>query len=183
MEGIFYKEGIYVLIESDEEHNDCIYHYEYRSNALSLFGGRVGIDNVDYDGDADLTIDGISIIDVCNNVKNFLFIKTKKLSLVQLVSHLNAIETNGVDAFLRNYKQSVEFFYEELKNLSQMKTEQLSSTQDDSKIKSLVSELEKLSNLLLSVLIVLFNLKINMTAGLENEKVMLVCQSILDSFA
>ena len=182
MEGIFYKEGIYVLIESNEEHNDCIYHYEYRGDEVFLFGRRVSIwrSNVEYNYQttAYLTVDGIKIINTNDSNKQIT-----SLPLAMITAHLNAIETNGVDAFLRNYKQSVEFFYEELKNLSQMKTEQLSSTQDDSKIKSLVSELEKLSNLLLSVLIVLFNLKINMTAGLENEKVMLVCQSILDSFA
>ena len=55
MKGIYYKEGIYVLIESDGEHNDCIYHYNYRSDALSLFGGRVEVNNITYYEKADLT--------------------------------------------------------------------------------------------------------------------------------
>ena len=177
MKGIYYKEGIYVLIESDEEHNDCIYHYYNRRDALSLFGGRVGVDNGNSDNDADLTIDGISIINIWD--KN----KTNQLSLSQIVSHLNAIETNGVDAFLRNYKQSVEFFYEELKNLNQMTAELLSSTKEDLQIKNLLLELEKIRGLLLAVLIILFFLKANMASCLENEKVISVCQSIMESFA
>ena len=174
MKGIYYKEGIYVLIESKEKHNDCIYDYYNRRNA-SLFGGRVQIDST-FNENADLTIDGISIISIRNNNK-------ESLSLPQIVSHLNAIETNGVDAFLQNYKQSVEFFYEELKNLNQMTAERLSSTKEDLQIKNLLSELEKIRGLLLAVLIILFFLKANMASCLENEKVITVCQSIMESFA
>lgn len=173
MQGIFYKEGIYVLVDSDEEHDNCVYHYRYRRGRV-LLGGRVHICYCSQTT-AYLTIDGIRIIDIQSNKKN------TELSLFQIMSYLNAIEANGVDAFLQNYKQSVEFIYHELKNICQMKTDQLASTQDDSKIKTLLSELEKLNNLLLSVLTLLFSLKANMLAGLENERVISVCQSIMDS--
>lgn len=173
MDGIFYKEGIYVLVDSDEKHDNCVYHYNYRDSII-LLGGRIHIYYCS-ETKAYLTIDGIRIIDIQSNTIN------TKLSLFQITSYLNAIEANGVDAFLQNYKQSVEFIYYELKNICQMKTDQLASTQDDSKIKTLLSELEKLNNLLLSALTLLFSLKANMLAGLENERVISVYQSIMDS--
>ena len=178
MEGIYYKDGIYVLIEKDKVHDDCVYDCR-RSTKAFLFGGRVSIVHHDTDDDhyqyAFFKIDGICIIEINNHYNS--------ISLSQIVSHLNAIEANGVDAFLQNYKQSVEFLYEELKNLHQTTIEQLSEEQENSKIKNLLTELEKIRNLLLSVLIVLFNLKTCMAAGLENERVMSVVQSIMDTIA
>lgn len=173
MEGIYYKEGIYFLVDSDKKHDNCVYHYNNR-DSITLLGGRAHIYYCS-ETTAYLTIDGIRIINIYPNRDDF------ELTLSQVTSHLNAIETNGLDAFLQNYKQSVEFFYDELKNICQMKTEQLASTQDDKKIKTLLSELEKLNKQLLLVLPLLFILKANMLAGLENEKVVSVYQSIMDS--
>lgn len=173
MSGIFYKKGIYVLVDSNDEHDNCVFRYGYKQY-VELWGGRVVVRGI-YNQLYYLAIDGIGIIDIQSNTK-----KTD-LSLSQIVSHLNAIEANGVDAFLQNYKLSVEFVYDELKNICQMKTEQLALTQDDSKIKILLSELEKLNNLLLSILTLLFSLRANMLAELENEKVISVYQSIMDS--
>ena len=103
--------------------------------------------------------------------------------LSEIASHLNAIETNGVDAFLEHYKKSVEFLYTELKELNQKTESQLTIEQEDSKIKSLLVELTKIRDLLFSVLAILFSLNTYMSAGLENEKVISICQSVMDSLA
>ena len=91
--------------------------------------------------------------------------------------------TNGVDAFIVHYKQSIEFAYGELKELKKDTEFQLSSESNDKMIDSLKSELKKLKDLIFAVFALLFNLNTFMSAGLENEKVISVCQSILDSLA
>ena len=103
------------------------------------------------------------------------------LLLSEIASHLNAIETNGVDAFFEHYKKSIEFLYGELKELNQKTESQLSIEREDSNIKILLSELTEIRDLLFSVLIILFSLNTYMSAGLENEKVISVFQSIMDS--
>lgn len=175
MEGIYYKDGIYVLIDNDNENNICIYHYNYRDD-VSLYAGRIKIKYRDKET-AYLLIDGISIIRIeGKSVYN-------NLSLSGIVSYLNAIEANGVDAFLDHYKKSIEFLYEELKEMNQKIESQLSLEQEDSKINDFLSELQKVRNLLFSVLAILFNLYTYMSAGLENEKVRSVYQSIIDSLS
>ena len=175
MNGIFFKDGIYVIIDNDTESDICVYHYNYKDN-VTLYGGRINI-NYESQEEAYLKIDGISIIKV--NDKEI----RKNFPLSTIASHLNAIETNGIDAFLENYKKSIEFLYVELKELNQKTESQLSIEQEDSKIKSLLFELTKIRNLLFSVLAILFSLSTFMSASLENEKVVSICQSVIDSLA
>ena len=176
MNGIYYKNGVYVLIENNTENDSCIYHHEYKCD-VTLYGGRVTIGGTFSGLDADFKIDGISIV----KMKGIII--DKDLSLSTIVSHLNAIETNGVDAFLVNYKKSVEFLYNELKELNQKTESQLTLVQEDSKMKTLMFELSKIRDVLFSVLAILFSLYMYMPAGLENEKVISVCQSVMDSLA
>lgn len=174
MEKIYFREGVYILINSDNKQTDCICDY-WSNNPVTLWGGRVEIYN-NY-SPLRLEIDGISIIKFNKGFQMY------DLSYPEVVSHLNAMETNGVDAFLLNYKLSIEFLYDELKNIHQEATERLSSTQEEKRIKSILSELETIRESLLSVLSILFQLKVYMSAGLENEMVISVCQSIMDSLA
>ena len=88
-----------------------------------------------------------------------------------------------MDAFIQNYKNSVEFVYNELKKIHQDKKQQFVSAQQEKNIDKLILELERISNLLLSILAILFSLYSYMSAGLENEKVISVCQSIVDNIA
>jgi len=170
MRGIYYKEGIYVVIDSDEEHDDCVYHYNYKDD-ISLFGGRVEIDN------NKLKVDGFEIVDIkSERIRSSLDIST-------ITSHLNAIEVNGADAFIQNYKKSIEFVYQEIKDLSQKTELLLASEERKYYIEQLLSKLKEIANLLISVLAILFSLNSYMVASLENEKVISVCQSITDSFA
>ncbi len=177
MNGIYIKEGIYVLIDNDTKNDICVYHYNLKDN-VTLYGGRINIKYVfQQKEEAYLKIDGISIVKMIDKEirKNF--------PLSTIVSHLNSIETNGVDAFLEHYKKSVEFLYAELKELNQKTESQLTIEQEDSKIKSLLVELTKIRDLLFSVLAILFIINNYMSAGLENEKVISICQSVMDSLA
>jgi hypothetical protein len=180
MNGIYYKEGIYVVIDNDTENDSCVYHYNYRSG-LSLYGGRVIIKQGNSNS-AVLIVDGIPIVDFFYS--NYLNIRlNRSVDNLIVASHLNAIEANGVDAFIKNYKQSVEFLYGELKELNQKTESQLSIEQEDSKIKNLIFELDKIRTLLFSVLAILFSLYSYMSGGLENEKVISIYQSVMDSLA
>lgn len=186
MYGIYYKEGIYVAIDNNQENDLCVFHTNNNHNG-TLYGGRIRIISLYRNGgSANLTIDGVKIL----RFEHIRFgegsTKTElkeDLSIVTIASHLNAIEANGVDTFNQNYKQSIEFLYSELKDFRQKTEMQLSSEQNDSEIKSVLTELEIIRSLLFSVLAILFSLQTYMTAGLENEKVKSVCQSIMDSFS
>lgn len=175
MNGIYFKEGIYVAIDDGKSQNDiCVYNYH--KNNVSLYGGRIRI-TYSSEEEANLYVDGISIIKISDKKIQ------SALLLSEIASHLNAIETNGIDAFLVHYKKSVEFLYTELKELNQKTESQLTIEQEDSKIKSLLVELTKIRDLLFSVLAILFSLNTYMSAGLENEKVISICQSVMDSLA
>lgn len=178
MRGIYFKDGIYVTIDNDEENDICVYHYNYRGN-VSLLGGRVDIRYASYTAKetAFLKVDGKPIVNISENAVE------KALTVSEITSHLNAMATNGVDAFIEHYKQSIEFAYGELKELKKETEFQLSSESNDTMIDSLKSELKKLKDLLFAVFALLFSLHTFMSAGLENEKVISVCQSIIDSLA
>ena len=175
MRGIYFKDGIYVTIDNDEENDICVYHYNYRDN-VSLLGGRVDIRYTAKET-AFLKVDGKPIVNISENAVE------KALTVSEITSHLNAMATNGVDAFIEHYKQSIEFAYGELKELKKETEFQLSSESNDTMIDSLKSELKKLKDLLFAVFALLFSLHTFMSAGLENEKVISVCQSIIDSLA
>lgn len=175
MNGIYFKEGIYVAIDDGKSQNDiCVYNYH--KDYVSLYGGRIRI-TYSSEEEANLYVDGISIIKISDKKIQ------SALLLSEIASHLNAIETNGVDAFLEHYKKSVEFLYNELKELNQKTESHLTIEQEDSKVKSLLVELTKIRDLLFSVLAILFSLNTYMSAGLENEKVISICQSVMDSLA
>jgi len=177
MNGIYFKEGIYLAIDDGKSRNDiCIINYQkYKA---SLYGGRIRIiKSFDSDMEANLYVDGISIIKISDKKIQIA------LLLSEIASHLNAIETNGVDTFLEHYKKSVEFLYIELKELNQKTESLLTIEHEDSKIKSLLVELTKIRDLIFSILAILFSLSTYMSAGLENEKVISICQSVMDSLA
>jgi hypothetical protein len=181
MKGIYYKDGIYVLIDNEGKNDIHIQHSKYKPE-VSLFGGRVEIktNSKAYIGAyADLIVDGISIVKIYGEHKSI----HNYLTYTEIVHHLNAMEANGVDAFMENYKESVKFAYSELKELTKETEFQLSSESEESLIKSLKSELSELKDILFKVFALLFSLNTFMSAGLENEKVISVCQSLLDSLA
>ena len=174
MESIYYKEGIYVVIESDNHENSI---FDLNSGHVFLFGRRVMITR--YSRGAQLAIDGILIeeIDYFGEYRSEV---KADLSLSKITSYLNAIEANGVDAFIENYKKSVEFVYVELKDLSEKTELLLSSETEKTKIAHLLNQFERIRSLLISILSILFSLRSYMSAGLENEKVISVSQSIID---
>lgn len=150
MNSIYFKEGIYVLLDNDTNNEICIYHYDNKKN-VSLYGGRIQITEGYYNWGR-LIVDGIPIVQFKFENQSIV----NGLELSEIVSHLNAIQTNGVDTFLENYKKSIAFLYNELKELNQKTESQLTIVQEDSKIKTILSELTKIRDLLLSVLAILF---------------------------
>ena len=180
MKLICYKDGVYTCIDSPnyEDYKISIHNINgNKESRVNLYGGRVFLDYYSSWEYPFFSIDGISIIAIENKTIKYRFSQTV------IASHLNAIETNGVDAFFEHYKKSIEFLYGELKELNQKTESQLSIEQEDSKIKSLLFELTKIRNLLFSVLAILFSLSTFMSASLENEKVVSICQSVIDSLA
>lgn len=180
MAEICYKEGVYIRTDLPK-HEDYVLTInnigEKKESRVYLYGGRVFINYYRSWERPTFFIDGIAIIKIVDKEI------TSDLSLSEITSHLNAIETNGVDAFLEHYKNSVEFLYSELKELNQKTEFQLTIENDDSKIKNLLSDLTQIRDMLFSILVILFSLNTHMSAGLENEKVVSVCQSIMDSLA
>lgn len=185
MEGIFFKDGVYVLCPANYKNEFCILA-SINKLSPSLYGGRVQIRNAKLytsESTAQISVDGISIIllDKQYQSKDKMVI-TYDLPLSTVISILNAIETNGVDAFLEHYKKSIEFLYAELIELERKTESNLLTEQDESIIKKLLEKLNAIRDVFISVLIILFSLNLYMSAGLENEKVISVSQSIIDSF-
>ncbi len=183
MNGIYYKEGIYVLIDSEskEVSKSCIQHPEHKPE-VNLFGNRVKIKRNPSASRylyAQLEIGDVPIVRIYPGLNK----KVDYLTYEEIVAHLNAIEVHGVDAFIQNYKQNLNFVYNELQDLDKKTESLLNLEKEESTIKKLLDELSQIRKLLISVLVVLFNLNTYMSAGLENEKVLSVCQSIIDSLA
>jgi hypothetical protein len=178
MNGIYFKDGAYVLVDNDEINDICLYHPLYRIK-ISLYGGRVHISRyepswMDY---SILTIDGISIF-------NMKYAQMQEyLSHQTIISHLNSIETYGIDAFIENYKKSVEFLYSEVKNMHNIAEARLSLSLNENQTTTILYELERIRTSLFAILALLFSLYSNMKTGLENDKVQLVYQSIKDIIA
>ncbi len=171
---IWYKDGVYMVADSDSGENDFVV-WSFNMHHCYYFGGRVEVGTHRCGFAVYLKVDGIPIVKVKDKGLD------KLLLISEVVSHLNAMEANGVDAFLDNYKKSVEFAYNELKELSQKTESQLSSVSDESVLKTLYSQIEELQGTLFSLFGLLFSLYTFMSANLENEKVISVYQSVLDT--
>lgn len=183
MEGVYYKNGVYVLIDTDKMHEDCVYHYHYRDNVL-LNGGRVRMKyaSTTYRDTAFLFIDGIEIINL-NNLSEDENQINKALNLSTIVQYLNAIEINGVEAFLQNYKESLEQLQVNLKDLKKEKESELSTITEEPLLEEVKQEIKNIKKLLCYLFTVLFNLSLFICAGLENEKIISVYQSIIETIA
>lgn len=175
MNGIYFKDGIYLMADKDKVDNYCVFQSWSKPKA-SLYEGRVEI-FAPSNGHAKMIVNGIKIIHYRDNYD------PEYIPFSTIVSHLNAIEIYGVEAFLENYKKSIEFIYGELKEMNQKTESLLTSEHDDTKVKRLLSNIEKIRYKLFSILLILFNLYTNMSSALENEKVFTVYQSIMDSFS
>jgi len=167
-----------VIAKTDNEQEGCVYH----ENGLNkrLLGGRVLIrpairQTIDYN--LWFSVDGIPII----NMKDEYF--NLAISIEKATSYLNAIEVNGLDEFIQNYKRSIEFTYNEVKELKQMTEIELSRATDESRIANLLTELNKIRKLLVFFLSIVYGLRTYMSAGLENEKMISVFQSVMDSIS
>ena len=178
MEGIYYKDGVYVLFDNDEKHEDCVYHYSYRDRVL-LNGGRIRIDYESKET-AFLFVDGIEVINLNNLSEDKNHIK-KALNLSTIVQYLNAIEINGVEAFLQNYKERLQQLQVDLNDLKKKNESELPTITDESLLEEVKQEIKSIKKLLYYLFSVLFNLSLFLNTGLENEKIISVYQSIVET--
>lgn len=183
MEGIYYKDGVYVLIDNDAQHDDCVFHYNYRDNVF-LYGGRISIKYASATLKKEavyLLIDGIEVINL-NHSNNNVNQINKALNLSTIVQYLNAIEINGVEAFVQNYKERLEQLQVDLKDLKKEKESELSTITEESLLEEEVKqEILNIKKILYYLFSVLFNLSLFISTGLENEKVISVYQSIMET--
>ena len=187
MEGIYYKDGVYVVIDNDRhKYNDqhygyCVCHYQFKNKVL-LYGGRVRVKYLfsDLKETAYLLIDGIEIIKL-----NELSLNDKpasnELNLSTISQYLNAIEANGVDAFMQHYKERLEQLQVDLQDLKKEKESELSTITEEPLLEEVKQEIKNIKKLLCYLFTVLFNLSLFICAGLENEKVISVYQSIMET--
>ena len=184
MLGIYYKDGVYVVIDNNVTIEECVFRFRYINNPI-LYGGRVIID---YDRDykteenASFLIDGIKIIKLNEfslNEKQ----TTNILHLSTITQYLNAIEANGVDAFMQNYKERLEQLQVNLKDLKKEKESELSTITEEPLLEEVKQEIKNIKKLLCYLFTVLFNLSLFICAGLENEKIISVYQSIIETIA
>lgn len=173
MVAIYFKDGVYVALDKVDKESEFYITNESKMNYL--YGGRITIDSYSW-RQWHIDIDGIRII-------KYEDILTENFNINEVCAYLNAIEANGVDAFLENYKKSIEFLYTELKEREQKAETQLGVASDASAIQTLLSSLEKIRNRLFILLGMLFSLYTQMPAGLENEKVISVYQSLTNLLA
>ncbi len=182
---VYYKNGIYLVVEREEitreefekDENIIVGYINWIDIPLrgSLYGGRVKL-KADYSnsGYLNIYIDGIEIVDNDGDTR---------MSVERLVGYLNAIEANGVDAFLKNYKESLNSYYNELKatlnDFNNLDTSALSEYQRKNIISAFATRIEKIPKIL--GIIVLLN--IWMPAALDNEKVIETHESIIESIS
>jgi hypothetical protein len=196
MEALFFKDGIYIFQNIEDSANvdkiiadeDCIYCQDGKNeDELVLYGGRVKVSNlynrISYSHiynsvyGAELYVDEIPIVEFTK------FNDSLRYEIgCKIVSYLNAIETMGVDAFIKNYKESIEFLYHELKEQDGKLSDEL-NTSEDAKRKTVLQKIATIRDALLVVLSIFFSLKVHMIAGIENEKIIAVYQSIVEMYA
>lgn len=176
--GIYYHDGVYVVNDEQRKHESLIYNY-YLTESNILYGGRVVLKKPFcrhcFD-DVIFIVDGITIVKLHADFKQII----KELDILMVAQYLNAIEVNGVDAFLKNYKESLEILQTDLNKLKEEAQTQLSTLSDDILIEKVGQEIDKIKQLLFYLIGVLFSLRAFISAGLENEKVISVYQSVLE---
>lgn len=182
MEGIYYQNGVYVLVDNVTMNDNCLFNYRTNTESL-LYGGRIKIQTADT-VNGYFFVDGIRIFEIYSlrysdgSLSRYV---DYHIDTATIVAHLNAIEANGVDAFKEHYKKSIQFLYEEVKEQLQKSELLLTAMQDDSKVEELLKEVRKIRDILFEVLVILFSLHTYMSAGLENEKVISAWQTVMDS--
>ncbi len=174
MKCICLKDGIYVIVDIGYLRKVSVGKViisDAHTRAL-LYGGRVYLD---YDkkstNEINIKIDGINICTPGGGIY---------LNMPRVVSHLNAIATNGVDAFLMNYKKALEQYYNDLKDLRQEISLGISSTESSSN-SELMEQLKSIMEKMTFIVSILFTLNIWMPAALDNQKVIDITEAIYES--
>lgn len=146
----------------------------------NLYGGRVNIYPVQgtwgVTNDVRLYVDGIPIITL-----GFHFDLTAIMSIELLNGHLNSIATNGVDAFLANYKKTLENHIPQIEKLIEKLTSMDSFEPNDEKEKArklIIKQIDDLKDLLNLLLV----LGIHLPLGFENDIAVELSNTIINMF-
>lgn len=165
MGGILKVDNVYVCFENKELNTEMDINLDKNVSMVVkdrgiaiLYGGRVKV------YDEKLYIDGFRIHRV-----HYAFERGDEywrwndpLSISSITAYLNQIENLGVDTFLDNYKRQVECFKLHIE-------EELKQLIEDETAKDRKDRIENRRHLLTFLAVSLFNLLVNMNAGLENS--------------
>ena len=161
----------------DEIHSKAlITDYKKRSGRVALFGGRIEIYGVTLSYRIEFTfeVDGVRIKTWDN--ESYL---SNYISLNLLMNFLNSIAVYGIDEFLDNYKKSVKDQIAEFEERLKVQTEELTQLEETGYVRdNLLKAINKLNNLIMSLLSVLFLLNIHYPLGLENDKMIEVMEQV-----
>jgi hypothetical protein len=181
MKRIILHDGIYVYTVNNDLTNDsianadeCTLIIDRYSNTqdVSLYGGRVELHHSKYSSTLIFRIDGITIKDIkpCyldSDSDSYSYGEmNNELSFPQVTAYLNQIAHLGVDTFLDNYKKNLEDFKAQMNEMATALENELKENEDSDKAQLL----QKVKNLIFSIIIILFSLSINMNAGLDNDQ-------------
>jgi hypothetical protein len=181
MERIILHDGIYVYTVNNDLTNDsitnadeCTLIIDRFSDTLdvSLYGGRVELYHRQYSSTLKFSIDGIIIKDIkpCyldSGSDSYSYGEmNNELSFPKVTAFLNQIAHLGVDTFLDNYKKNLEDFKAQMNEMATALENELKENEDSGKAQLL----QKVKDLILSIIIILFSLSINMNAGLDNSQ-------------
>jgi hypothetical protein len=182
MERIILHDGIYVYIENDDLTNDSIANADECTLIIDndrnttwdvfLYGGRVELYRYWNSSTLRFSIDGITIKDIkpCylnSGSDSYSYGEMNNdLSFPKVTAFLNQIAHLGVDTFLENYKKNLEDFKAQMNEMATALENELKENEDSDKAQLL----QKVKNLIFSIIIILFSLSINMNAGLDNDQ-------------
>ena len=181
MRNVILKKGnvfIYASYLKDEVKNDTSYIIDEKSGLSSkwLYGGRV---RIQYYGGWRLTIDGITIFGIGIPDGQGQGVLGELLSVSTLVAYLNQMEALGIDSFLKNYKETMQEFKNEMSENAEKLEADLTITKDDMRI----SRLRGIQDILHKLSFIILALSINMFAGHDNHVYEEAYQSIINVYS
>lgn len=185
MKTIFFKNGVYVCSEEEFNFEDddnkvktdvsiiVSADFPYGRDSMLLYGGRVKV-YLKYDGECELTIDGVAIkgfnyYDSSNETCAEFYV-TDKLTVQKITAYLNQIEQLGIDTFLENYKTALEASKADIMVLCEKYESLLKEEEPGSESADTYKRFLDRARACLTILtIILFSLACNMKTGLDNH--------------
>jgi hypothetical protein len=149
--------------------NSQYLHYSIEGH---LFGGRLFY-NRQYENFNEIKIDGIQLYSMEDG--NF----QNEFSFEETTAIFNAIATHGVDAFLKNYQDTLKSYLEYFEN--RLQVEQANALNEVEKESQKL--IAKIKTVLSKILSLLFVIQMHMTLSIENETIQSVYYQIIAQFS